>query len=165
MTINDELADWISPITDDLLLGRAPCGVEMDHLKEIGVTQVIDLRQKKEVWDGTASEWERIGMKYHHLPLLPTGPHEPESFETIVNLIEDEIEEGGLTYIHCTYGVSRSPTATAVYLMSVGRSLENAVDETSTKRPQSDIRGEDTERYLLAWANGPGRERPSRTTK
>lgn len=69
-----------------------------------------------------------LGIKYQGLKI--PDPTEVDdflsAFPVICKMIDNERKAGGKVYLHCTAGMSRSPTCAMAYLISTGQAREEA---------------------------------------
>lgn len=119
-----------SKVTPNLYVGPQYTTRGMEHLKKHGVTANVNLRiEYDDAAHGLAF------AKYLHLPTIdddaPTLEHLAEGAE----FIRDEIENGGTVYIHCAGGIGRAPTMAAAYLISTGKTLDEALAMIRKPRP------------------------------
>jgi hypothetical protein len=106
-----------SEVTSQLWVGGQHRAKGWGWMQEQGITAIVDLR--KEFDDAAA------GIAPEHYLYLPTIDNTPPSIEDLergVEFIRQEIERGGIVYIHCGVGVGRAPTMAACYLTSTGLS-------------------------------------------
>ena len=62
---------------------------------------------------------------------------ETEQFIAVSDILAKSIERDGMTYIHCTAGVGRSPTSIILYLCRFhSMSIDDALELIKKKRPQ-----------------------------
>ena len=92
-------------------------------------------RQRQSADEYDDAEHGLAFAKYLHLPTIdddaPTLEHLAEGAE----FIRDEIEGGGTVYIHCAGGIGRAPTMAAAYLISIGKTLDEALAMIRKPRP------------------------------
>ena len=93
-------------------------------LQKEGLRLIIDLND-----DPTEKrQADRFGLGYKGVKV--PDPTEPEdflvTFPPITQWIEDERKADGRVYLHCTAGMSRSPTCAMAYLMTTGKTREEA---------------------------------------
>jgi predicted protein tyrosine phosphatase len=90
-------------------------------LAERGVTAVVSMRGE---YDDRAAGI--APPRYLHLPTVDNHAPTLKQLETGVEFIRQEINNGGVVYIHCWEGVGRAPTMAAAYLVSTGLSPADA---------------------------------------
>ena len=96
--VNKSLSRSAQPLPEDLV-----------WLKEQGVTDVINLRTMtdKSILFDEATETEKLGMKYHNIPINHRKPTE----KNVVDFLEvmNEVEKNnGKAHIHCLEGKDRT---------------------------------------------------------
>lgn len=106
---------------------------ELDTLRAMDVTTIIDLRAGQEIEDNPCAMKEQEGFHYHHLPAYLSRDF-PELEEDIPKLYFDMIDErnamraimraiaaapGGVLY-HCSAGKDRTGVVSALLLSLVG---------------------------------------------
>jgi protein-tyrosine phosphatase len=97
-------------------------------LKKWGITGVVSLRRS------LPKEFIRSGYKLLHLPVIE---HDAPTLNQLcqgVKFIHNEIESGGTIYVHCLHGEGRGPTMVAAYLLSLGYTVEKALEYIMTIR-------------------------------
>jgi predicted protein tyrosine phosphatase len=120
----------LSQITPQMHIGGQYRGRGWPRLQRRGITAVINLRVEFD--DRTA------GIAPPRYLYLPTeDDHSPtlEQLREGVAFIQDEIERGGIVYVHCGAGVGRAATMAAAYLVSTGLSATDAWDRIRRVRP------------------------------
>ncbi len=125
-----------SQITPDLFIGTMPDVTDYDHLRELGVRLVINMRF-----------WSRLPPDAHDPPLdflwLRTFDT-PIILIPVRKLIEgthtalETIRVGGKVYSHCAAGRHRSVAMGAAILIAQGHTPESAMQLIKEKRPISD---------------------------
>ncbi len=69
---------------------------------------------------------------------LPTPDHYSPSLKQLkvgVNFLQSLVKNGIKTYVHCQRGHGRAPTVVAAYLISHGKSVEEAIQFIKKRRP------------------------------
>lgn len=125
-----------SPITDDLFIGRTPSTVDYNHLRELGVKLVINMRVEY-----------RPRKDFHPSPIqflwLPTfdSPLVPISIRALsrgAKAALETVQNGGKVYAHCAGGVHRGVAMGACILIAQGHDPHAAMELIKEKRPQAD---------------------------
>jgi predicted protein tyrosine phosphatase len=63
------------------------------------------------------------------------APFAPELLANAAKFLDDALRAGGTVYVHCSHGVSRSPTAVLWFLVNYrGRTLQEAATQVKTQR-------------------------------
>jgi Fe-S-cluster containining protein len=114
-------ASWI---TDSLALGHAPMSyADLDSLREQGVGAIMNLCA--EFCDLHEIE-EKHGFEVYYLPVLDNHvPLEPE-LEKALDWLDEAIYLGKKVLVHCRYGMGRTATFVAAYLLRKGFGLKLA---------------------------------------
>jgi len=105
-----------------LLLGDATVAANITKLKQLKVTHVVNVAQEDMFSTiyrpGETNPYQDHGIQYFGIPADddPSFDLSP-FFETTANFIDDAIKSGGVAYVHCLFGISRSTTIVVSYLM------------------------------------------------
>ena len=78
------------------------------------------------------------GLALDEYSYLPTEDNTAPSLEHLqqgVAFMQNVVESGGSVYVHCGSGVGRAPTMVAAYLISGGKSVEDAIEQIRAARP------------------------------
>lgn len=129
-------------ITDGIYIGTNQCcQTHFDEkLKKLGITADISLEEEHLDAPFGVDFYTWIPVK-NHLP--PT----PDQMEFGVTIIKKLVTMGKKVYVHCQNGHGRAPTLVAAYLISKGKSPEEAEAFIKSKRPT--IHLEDVQRQAL----------------
>jgi protein-tyrosine phosphatase len=142
-----------------LLAGRHPCAwsphdaeAEVRALLELGVTLVLDLTQPDELapYDGLLP----AGARHVRVPVQDFTTPSEEQIVAALDLIDDELEGGGVVYVHCWAGCGRTGVVVGCWLVRHG------ADPSAALRRIAELRGlgcpQTLEQRLtvLAWAPG-----------
>ena len=108
----------LSWITDSLAMGHAPMSfTDLDSIREQGVQTIMNLCG--EFCDLHEIE-DKHGFEVYYLPLCDNAaPSEPE-LEKALDWLDEAIYLGKKVLVHCRYGVGRTATFVAAYLLSKG---------------------------------------------
>jgi predicted protein tyrosine phosphatase len=99
-------------------------------LERQGINSCVNMRiEKDDAAFGLALE------QYLHLPTIDDDAPTIEHLDQGVQFIKQVIQDGGKVYIHCGAGVGRAPTMAAAYLISEGKTLEEALAMIRKVRP------------------------------
>lgn len=124
------LAFEYDEITPDLFLGTTMCCQAhfQEELLDRGIS--IDISLQKEKIDSP------IGVEmFTWIPVEDNTAPTQAQFDLGVSAITRAIEVGKKVYVHCKFGHGRGPTMVAAYLISMGKSLEDALKFIKEKRP------------------------------
>lgn len=106
---------YFSQVTPEVHVGGQYLARGWPRLQARGITAVINLRDEfDDAEAGIAPD------AYLYLPTLDDTPPRMEDLCRGVHFIEQVIESGGRVYVHCMFGVGRSVTLVAAYLVSQG---------------------------------------------
>lgn len=119
-----------SKVTPNLYVGPQYTARGMTHLQKHGVTANVNLRiEYDDAAHGLAF------ARYLHLPTIDDDAPTLEHLAEGAAFIREEIEGGGTVYIHCAGGIGRAPTMAAAYLISTGKTLDEALAMIRKPRP------------------------------
>ncbi len=122
----------LSWITDNLALGHAPMSyAELDSIKKQGVGAIINLCA--EFCDLHEIE-EMSGFEVYYLPVCDEeAPREPE-LEKALDWLDEAIYLGKKVLVHCRFGMGRTGTFVAAYLLRKGFGLKLAKKKVAKAR-------------------------------
>lgn len=125
-----------SQITPDLFIGPMPTVADYDHLHDLGVRLVLNMRFANKL---------PAGISHPPIEVLwlrtVDSPFTPIPLKTILKGTERALEvirEGGKIYSHCAKGRHRSVVMGAAILIAQGQAAEAAMRLIKEKRPVSD---------------------------
>jgi atypical dual specificity phosphatase len=105
----------------------------LQDLAAHGVTVVVNLHQRPH----PAEVLERYGLTETHLPVPDFTAPTPLQLEQGVTAIERAIASGQRVAVHCGAGLGRTGTLLACYLVTRGRSPDEAIARIRAIRPGS----------------------------
>lgn len=120
----------LSRITPQLYVGGQYRRRGLGKMEAWGITAVVNLRSE---FDN-----EEAGIAPERYLYLPTPDDYDPSLEDLYRgseFIADEIERGGVVYVHCGSGIGRAPTMAAAYLITTGMSAGEAWATIRAARP------------------------------
>lgn len=125
-----------SPITDDLFIGTTPSSTDYDHLRDLGIRLIINMRVERRPY----VDFHQIPMKFLWLPTFdsPLLPIPIRSLQRGARAALDAIQNGEKVYAHCAGGVHRGVTMGAAILIAQGYAPQTAMELIKEKRPQAD---------------------------
>lgn len=150
-------------VLDDLLVGAYPLdGADVATLERMGVRRVLNLTQDEEYRPGDRDEVERAlsaaGIEERRLRLPDYGGLPPEVLEAAVQEVNDSLDAGMRTYLHCRAGWQRSAAVAAgVVAVRTGREIDDALDYVQLRKPSADPlphQREDLRRWWAARGDG-----------
>lgn len=120
----------VSEVIPGLHLGGQYRRYGWSRLEARGITAVVNLRVE---WDDRA-----LGIapeRYLHLPTVDDAAPSLADLQQGSAFIAEELERGGGVYVHCGSGIGRAATMVAAYLVTAGRSPDEAWAEIRRVRP------------------------------
>ncbi len=139
-TFADKLYRWThgisnpkySRITENIMIGGQPSEKGLDRLLSKGITLIINLRDEFDYKDLI----DTSSVKYIYLPTVDDSSISKENLKSGIKEIKNEIEKGGIVYIHCLEGLGRSVALLAAYFMNEKNlSYKESIEKIKTKRP------------------------------
>ena len=133
---------WVLP--GRLLAGEYPAEYDeaitrrrIDALIESGFDTLIDLTRPNETVSYTQilSEETKIyevKVEHHRFPIGDFGLPAPHQMNSILDTIDQNLQEGRKIYLHCWGGIGRTGTTVGCYLVRQGKTGEEALDQLST---------------------------------
>jgi tyrosine-protein phosphatase SIW14 len=113
-------------ISEELYRGDQPSREGFEHLRNMGVRTIVNLR----AYRGDAGKLKGLGLRYVHLRCrawLPSG----KKLAAFLKLVRDPANRP--VFVHCLHGSDRTGLAVASYrIMEQGWALEDAVQELHT---------------------------------
>ncbi len=146
--MSDTQLSWILP---SLAIGARPTSPQDWARLARDVTCIIDLNDDH----AEHRKAEKRGLKYLGLEVEdPTSTQAfLDAFPVVSEWIDEECMGGGRTFLHCTAGLSRSPTIAMAYLMTLGETKDSAKQLVLKAHQSSWTAGdlETLERSLELW--------------
>jgi len=112
----------ITCVTPSLLVGPAPCdSEEYEELKAERVTAILSLQSEEDLDDRTPADVKKAAEAAHfvfrNVRVLDFDALDLKRQLPLCVMALDELAAAGhRVYVHCTAGVTRSPTVIAAYL-------------------------------------------------
>jgi predicted protein tyrosine phosphatase len=130
---------------------------QITRLRNVGVTLFLDLTQPGEYgslpYEGLVGDGTRAVRR--PMPDF-TAPH-AEEMRAILDLIDFEVAEGGVLYVHCYGGLGRTGTVVGCYLVRHGTPAEDAIETIGGLRAESGLadrpspESEEQRRLVQTW--------------
>jgi hypothetical protein len=131
-------------VLDGLLIGAYPLDTDdVGILERVGIDRVLNLVQDSEYLPGqretVVSALSRAGITEHRLNLVDYGGLPAHQLETAVNEVNQWLDEGARTYLHCRAGWQRSAAvAAAVVAIRCGVDIDEALAYVQARKPSAD---------------------------
>jgi atypical dual specificity phosphatase len=105
----------------------------LEFLKDEGIDVLVSLTEiGLNPWIVTEFDFE-----YHHIPVMDFTAPSDRQIDEFVSIVQAARKAGKKTVVHCLAGRGRSGTMAACYLVSLGRSSQEALAEVRSLRPGS----------------------------
>jgi dual specificity MAP kinase phosphatase len=146
-----------SKITEDLFIGNTPRRDEYDHLRDLGVRLVINMRfDSRPAADLHQPPLDFLWLRTLDTPLLPIPIR---ALMRGVKAALETIRAGGKVYTHCSKGRHRGVAMGAAILIAQGYTPDEAIALIKLQRPIADpdvfyIRRR-IQRFARAWPRVP----------
>jgi dual specificity MAP kinase phosphatase len=125
-----------SPITDDLFIGTTPSTEDYNHLRDLGVKLVINMR----FWLGPRPDLHPAPIQTMWLRSLD-NPFFPISIRKLTRGAQaalNVIQAGGKVYTHCAYGRHRGVAMGTCVLIAQGMNPQAAMELVAECRSVAD---------------------------
>ena len=136
-------------ITANLFVGPCPCDVDdLRYLKSRSVTAILSLLTPEDQQELGATEAEiearAADLVYRNVPVNDFDDLDlKRRLPACVEALDDLLKTGHRVYVHCTAGVTRSPTVIAAYLhWQLHWPLDDAIEHLQALRrcyPRGDL--------------------------
>lgn len=126
-----------SAITENLYIGTTPRGADYQHLKDLGVTMIINMRLE---WPPLVMSRQRL-FRVVWVPSIdsPYFPISQKRLLTAATKAAKEIKQDGIVYAHCQVGRHRSVIMAAAILILMGYDMQTIKKLVTTRRPVADF--------------------------
>lgn len=119
-----------SKVTPQIFIGPQISKAGKRKLESIGIHYSVNLRvEHDDVSSGVAL------TNHLHLPTIDDDAISLEHIQQGIDFVRDAVSAGGKVYIHCAGGVGRAPTMAAAYLISTGKTVDEAFEIILRARP------------------------------
>jgi protein-tyrosine phosphatase len=131
-------------VLDDLLIGAYPLDADdVAMLHWVGVRGVVNLVEDTEYRPGerasVAAAIKSKGIEEHRIGLTDYGGLPPDELEAAVQDVNDLLDQGVRTYLHCRAGWQRSAAVAAgVVALRDGLDIDEALDFVRRRKPSAD---------------------------
>jgi atypical dual specificity phosphatase len=137
-----------------MLAGSAyPAERDLAELAALGVRLLVNLHARRH----PPATLARLGLTELHLPVEDFTAPTVEQLARGVEAIAEEVEAGGKTLVHCGYGLGRTGTMLAAYLVRRGLRPTEAIERIRAERPGS-VETADQSAAIAAYADWLARE-------
>ena len=148
---------WIED--GQLVAGRHPCAWspaeaerEVEALLEVGVTLFLDLTQP-----GELVPYERLlrnGSRHVRLPVRDFTVPSEEQILVVLDLIDSELQAGGIVYVHCWAGCGRTGVVVGCWLVRHGAEPGVALERIAEARGPGCPQTLEQRLAVLGWERG-----------
>ena len=142
-----------------LLAGRHPgawspddAQAEVSALVELGVTLVLDLTEPNEL--PPYEDFLPAGTRHVRVAVRDFTVPTDEQLVAALDLIDAELEGGGVVYVHCWAGCGRTGVVVGCWLVRHGADPERALERIAETRGPGCPQTVEQRRAVLAWEAG-----------
>jgi protein-tyrosine phosphatase len=142
-----------------LIAGLHPCawGPEdapeaVRELRSAGVTLFLDLTQ-----DGELEPYDQLLgplARYLRVPIRDLSVPASGDLVAVLDTIDEEIERGGVVYVHCWAGCGRTGVVVGCWLVRHGASPHEALDRIAEARGRGCPQTLEQRLLVLSWEHG-----------
>jgi len=115
-----------------LVAGRHPCawgpenaGAELHELERSGITLCLDLTQESEL--EPYAHLLPPGLRHVRMPIRDFSVPSASQLEEILDVVDEELERGGIVYVHCWAGCGRTGVVVGSWLVRHGTDPKQAL--------------------------------------
>jgi hypothetical protein len=113
-------------------------GDRITRLRNLGVTLFLDLTEAGEYGSLSYDALLGGGIRAVRKPLRDFTAPRPDEMREILNLIDFELDAGGVVYLHCFGGIGRTGTVVGCYLVRHGMPPDEAIEAIGRLRGDTD---------------------------
>ena len=150
-------------VLDDLIVGAYPLDAsDVAMLSAMGVRRILNLAEDQEYRRGeravVADALGRAGIEEQRVSMPDFGGLPAAVLETAVQDVNQWLNEGARTYIHCRAGWQRSAgVAAAVIAVRTGIDVDEALAHVQSRKPSADPLPHQREDLRRWWREREGR--------
>jgi protein-tyrosine phosphatase len=150
-------------VSGDLLVGAYPLDEgDVATLGHAGVQKILNLTEEEEYRPGdrqaVVDALAAAGIEERRLPLTDYGGLPPEALDAAVDQVNEWLDAGARTYVHCRAGWQRSAAvAAAVVAVRTGIDIDEALYHVRLRKPSADPLPHQREDLRRWWAARDGR--------
>jgi predicted protein tyrosine phosphatase len=150
-------------VLDDLLIGAYPLDrSDVAMLERIRVQRVLNLTKDEEYRDGDRAAVEAAladaGIQEYRLGMTDYGSLPPEVLEKAVREVNNWLDQGIRTYLHCRAGWQRSAAVAAgVIAVRDGIDVDEALAFVRSRKPSADPLPHQRDDLRRWWESRAGR--------
>lgn len=119
-------------VVENLYRGPLPDDEILERFPQFGIRSIITLCDERSAADHVREQCRRRNLKHFHIPLSPFVRPTKSEVEQFLRLLEDRHHSP--IYTHCIHGKDRTGAMLAIFRLSQGWSVEQAVKEMQTYR-------------------------------
>jgi atypical dual specificity phosphatase len=124
------------------------CGEALAELRDRGIEALVSLDEEGVPLHLVAEH----GLHYIHIPIPDFHPPQLQQAEQFIAFAKAQRAEGRQITVHCRGGYGRTGTMLACYLISLGKTADEAIDCVRSARPGS-IETRAQERFVRDFEN------------
>lgn len=142
-----------------LIAGLHPCAwgpedapVAVHQLRSAGVTLFLDLTQ-----DGELEPYHHLvsaPARYVRAPIRDLSVPTSHDLVAVLDTIDEELERGGVVYVHCWAGCGRTGVVVGCWLVRQGASPHEALDRIADARGRGCPQTLEQRLLVLSWEAG-----------
>ena len=106
---------------------------DLEELRQKRIALVVNLHDTAH----SDRQLSRYGMRQLHLPVTDFRPPTQEQISTALDAIREAHEAGESAAVHCAFGLGRTGTVVACWLVAQGMTADAAIDRVRELRPGS----------------------------
>jgi len=128
---------WVEP--GRFLAGPYPHSDDrIARLRNLGVTLFLDLTEAGEYGSLSYDALLGGGIRAVRKPLRDFAAPRPDEMREVLDVIDSELDAGGVVYLHCYVGIGRTGTVVGCYLVRHGTPPDEAIEAIGRLRVDTD---------------------------